>query len=194
MATATKQRVDYAELVDSLEKDDRRNANKLLEEVYPRLVEYLQVTMGAKVMIAEECVQQAISDVYEQIKKGNIRERNYILSYLMTACRNEYIKFKKKEGRFIYDEDSFRYVSEPAEQIENLIDEDRKRLLYECLDELDEESRKFMLYFIKNPDTTTKKAANHFQLTGANVRTRKSRLTQKLHEAYKRKSEQTMRI
>jgi len=194
MSTAKKQRVDYAELVDSLENDDRRKADQLLEEVFPRLVEYLQITMGAKVLTAEECVQQAISDVYEQVKKGNIRERNYILSYLMTACRNEYIKYKKKEGRFVYDEDVFRHVSEPAEQIESLIDEDRKKILYECLNELDEESRKFMLYFIKNPDTTTKKAANHFQLTGANVRTRKSRLTQKLHQAYKRKSAQAIRI
>jgi len=78
-------------------------------------------------------------------------------------------------------------LADPAEQFQNLMDKDRQRILEACLDELREKSRTFIEYFIDKPDATTKEASAHFDLTGANVRTKKSRILSRLHHCFKRK-------
>lgn len=72
--------------------------------------------------------------------------------------------------------------------MQNLLDKERQRILEECLDELKEKSKKFIKYFIDKPDSTTEEASAEFDLSGANVRTRKSRILSRLHHCYKRKS------
>lgn len=182
-------RVDYSELVEALAEGDGQKANRLLEELVPRLREYLRVVMGADERAAAECVQQAFLDVFEQIKKQKIRENKYIFSYLLKACRHEYLRYQKQQNRFSYEEATIEQILEPADQIRNLLDQERQAILSECLDELDEESREFIVYFIDKPDTTTKEASNRFNLSSANVRTKKSRITSRLHDCYRRKSE-----
>jgi len=181
-------RVDYSELVDALLSGQDQKANELLYEIIPRLEEYLRVVMGAGDRSARECVQQAFLDVYEQIRKNNIKEEKYIFSYLLKACRHEFLRYKKNQHRFLYEADTTHEGVEPARQIERLIDKERHQLLKQCLNELDEESKEFITHFLKNPDTSTDEAGKHFKMTSANVRTKKSRITSKLHECYKRKS------
>ncbi len=183
-----KPRLDYSELVISLLNGEQRRAEKLMEELIPKLEEYLRVVMGANKQAAEECAQQAFMNVYEHIMANKIKVPKYILSYLLRACKNEYIRYQNNEKRYLNSEDTFHQMAEPAQQIESLVDEERKALLKECLSELDPESREFISFFLKNPDASTKDASKHFNLTGGNVRTKKSRLTKQLHKAYKQKS------
>ncbi|MEX0648125.1 MAG: sigma-70 family RNA polymerase sigma factor [Balneolaceae bacterium] len=181
-------RVDYSELVNTLNSGDELKASVLLKEVIPRLVEYLQVTMSSEYNTARECVQQAMLNVYEQIRKDNIRQPQYIFSYLMRACRNEYINYQKTSKRYTNGDSEFQGMVEPATQIDNLIDEERQKLLKECVNELDEDSRSFMLYFLEHPDSSTKQASRIFKISEANVRTKKSRLIRQLHSMYLVKS------
>jgi RNA polymerase sigma factor (sigma-70 family) len=183
-----KPRLDYSELVISLLNGEQRRAEKLMEELIPKLEEYLRVVMGANKQAAEECAQQAFMNVYEHIMANKIKVPKYILSYLLRACKNEYIRYQNNEKRYLNSDDTFHQMVEPAQQIESLVDEERKALLKECLSELDPESREFISFFLKNPDASTKDASKHFNLTGGNVRTKKSRLTKQLHKAYKQKS------
>jgi len=187
--TTTSPRLDYSELVVTLLDGENRRADKLMEELIPKLEDYLKVVMGSDESTAKECAQQAFLNVYEHIMQNKIKVPKYVLSYLLKACRNEYIRYRKNENRFAYDEDVSSHMVEPAKQVEKLIDEERKQVLQTCLDELDEESRKFITYFMTNPDATTKEACKHFKLTSANVRTKKSRLVKQLHEAYKKKAD-----
>lgn len=181
-------RIDYSELVIALQSGDDHKANQLLSEVMPRVIEYLCAVMSAEHSDAQECAYQAFSDVLEQIKKGNIKKKEYIFSYLLTTARNEYIRFSKKEKRFTsHPEDEF-YQVEPAQQIENLVEEERMQILEECLKELDSDSRRLIRYFLKHPDAPVKEIGKKFGLTYANIRTKKSRLTHRLHHCYKRKS------
>lgn len=187
-------RLDYSELVISLLNGEQRRADKLMQELIPKLEEYLRVVMGANKEAAEECAQQAFMNVYEHIMANKIKVPKYILSYLLRACKNEYIRYQNNEKRYLSSEDTFNEMAEPASQIQNLMDEERKQLLKECLDELDPESHEFITYFLKNPDASTKEASRHFNLTGGNVRTKKSRLTKHLHEAYKRRAKKAHSI
>jgi len=182
-------RVDYSELVEALHEGEEKKANNLLLEIIPRLVEYLEVVMGANKKEARECVQQAFLDVFEQIRNNNIEQNKYIFSYLLKASRHEYLRYTKNQHRFIFEFDSLGETVEHAEQIENLLEEERYQILKDCLENLDSESREFISYFIKHPDATTKQASKYFKLTEANVRTKKTRITQWLHVCYKMKAE-----
>lgn len=180
-----KSRVDYSALVGYIQEDNTRSINRLLEEIIPKLVEYLQVTVAATEDIARECVQQAFLNVYERILNGKLNEPKSLLSYMMQTARNEYLNLCRKNGRVVNDEYISNTVSEPAEQIERLIDQERKEILFECIEELDEESQMFILYFINHPDATTHEASGYFGMSEANVRTKKSRITHRLHTLYK---------
>lgn len=181
-------RVDYSELVHALQENEQGQANELLEELLPRLVDYLEVTMNADKNEAEDCVHAAYVRVHEKILKDKIRNKKYIFSYLLQACRNEYIHYTNKQHRFVSQEDDEpNYLTKPAEQIENLMDEDRQRILSECLEELREWSRMFIEYIFDRPETTTKQLSKRFEISGANVRTRKSRILSRLHHCFKRK-------
>lgn len=182
-------RVDYSELVVALQNNRDGKANQLLQELLPRLMDYLKVTMNADEQDAEECVHQAFLNVFEQIRQDNIRKEKYIFMYLIRACRHEYIRYAKEKHKFNYPiEDHDTHLVKPAEQFENLLEEERQLILEECLEELQPKSRRFIEYFIDKPDATTKQASKHFNITGANVRTRKSRILSQLHHCVKRKS------
>ncbi len=184
-------RLDFSELVTAIQENDKAKANSILEEVMPRLKDYLKVTMNAAEQDAEECIHNAFLSVYEQILKDNIRKEKYIFSYLISACRNEYIAYSKSQHRFESTpiEDNREHLVSPAEQVENLLDQDKQRILKACLDTLEEDNRTFIRYFIDKPDATTKEASRHFDITGANVRTKKSRIISRLHHCVKRKWE-----
>lgn len=190
MSATSSARVDYSEVVSYLKKQEWNQTSQLLRELLPRLEEYLKITMGATVEEAKESVQRAFLNVYEQILKEKLREPKALLSYMMRACRNEYITYMRDQKRYGYSYDdalSNQFVV-PAKQISNLVDQERMEVLEQCLNELDKESCEFMTYLIANPDTTTKEASAYFGMSEANVRTKKSRLTKQLHEMYVSKS------
>ncbi|PKD44830.1 RNA polymerase sigma factor [Rhodohalobacter barkolensis] len=187
MSISAKRRVDYSALVDYIQEENIRKTNHLLEEMIPKLVEYLQVTVAATEESAKECVQQAFLNVYERILGGKLNDPKSLLSYMMMTARNEYFNQYRKNGRLISDEFVTSSISEPAEQIDRLVEQERKELLFECIGELDDESQMFILYFINHPDCTTKEASDYFSLSEANVRTKKYRITHQLHSLFKMK-------
>ncbi|GAB5409490.1 MAG: hypothetical protein BalsKO_18550 [Balneolaceae bacterium] len=65
----SKTRVDYSELVDALQQGDDSKSGELINEIMPRLEDYLVVVMSAERNAAKECVQQAFLDVFEQVKR-----------------------------------------------------------------------------------------------------------------------------
>ncbi len=181
------QRVDYSDLVEALRYGDEETANQLLKEVMPRLEDYLRVVMSASPIEAKECAHQAFLEVFERIREDKILESKYIFSYLITTSRHTFLHYKKSQHRFAFDLDEQRHRVEPAVQIEALIDEERKQILEECLDELDPDDKALISYMLANPDATTREISKKFGLSAANVRTKKSRLTHRLHHSFKRK-------
>ena len=188
MSVQAKQRVDYSALVNYIQQENVRKVNHLLEELIPKLVEYLQVTLAATEEAAKECVQQAFLNVYERIVDGKLKDPKSLLSYMMMTSRNEYFNQYKKNKRYVDSEYITESEFEPASQIDRLVDRERKELLFECIEELDDDSQIFILYFINHPDATTREASEYFDLSEANVRTKKYRVTHQLHSLYKMKA------
>ncbi|TYP92551.1 RNA polymerase sigma factor, sigma-70 family [Fodinibius salinus] len=188
MATS---RSDYSELIEAIKQNKHDRTNELLQDITSRLRDYLQVVMSADKVTADEVTQRALLEVYERIEADKIQDSRSIYSYLLRTTRNEFLQFKREQG-FLntpLDEAEDHFV-DPAEQFQNLLDEERQQILEICMDELKERSRKLIDYFFDNPDTTTKEASEEFGISGANVRTRKSRILSRLHECYKRKRQQ----
>ena len=172
---------DYSPLVDSIQQGDKTETNRLLSEVVPKLIEYLIYGLGASKEAAEDCAQQTVLKVLEQIRRKKIRQKNAIFSYLITTCRHEYLRYRRKEKRYMPDESINEHTCEPAEQASKLLHREKQQLLKECINELDPESKEFIVHFLIYPDTSTAEAARHFNLSESNVRTRKSRITHQLH-------------
>ncbi|MEX1011956.1 MAG: sigma-70 family RNA polymerase sigma factor [Balneolaceae bacterium] len=179
---------DYSELVTALEQGDEKRANELLKEVIWRLKDYLTVVLGAPESEAEECAHQAFLAVFERIRDGKIRDPKTIFSYFLTSARNEYFRVSRGMQRFDHLEEPYSNLIEPAQQVERLLDEERQRILEECLQELDGEAREFITWYLAHPDADTQVAATRFGISHANSRTRKSRITSRLHDCVKRKS------
>ncbi len=182
--SAKRARVDYSTLVKYLQAQETRKANELLEEVLPKLVEYLRVTMGADHTTAEECVQQAFLNVYERILGDKIRDPKSILSYMMQASRNEYLSYRDKNKKYTDLPVAHDPIVEPAEQVELLIDRERKQAIKDCMRKLDRESREFILYFFENPGVRSRQVAKKFNTTEANVRIKKHRIINQLNQMY----------
>lgn len=182
-------RVDYSELVTAIQSGKERRANELLEELIPRLVDYLRIGMRAPEERAREAVQQALLNVLEKIRQEKIRHHRTIFRYLIRACRNEYLYQSGYDQRFDPESEPEEVMATPAEQLQSLISEERQRILTDCMEELDSESRELIQHYFDQPDTTTRETSRLFGLSEANVRTRKSRIIARLHACFKHRSE-----
>lgn len=183
-------KVDYTDLVEALKNGDDSRVDSMLSLIVGRLEQYLCIVMSADEIDAKECVQQTFADVFEQVRQDKIKEPKFFFSYLLTSCRNEYVRYMKRKHKFKYDDESLNLRVQPEEQFENLLEKERTLILKQCLDELQGDAKEFIIYFIDKPDTHSEVVGQKFNLTEANVRTKKHRILARLHHCYKRKSTQ----
>lgn len=173
----------------AVEERNKAQIDAYVSDVMPRLVEYLMITFGADQVVARECVQQAFVSVLERIAAGTVADDANLTAYLMIIARNEYFAHLKNEhrsGSAVFQE---MFYTEPAQQIEALIDEERQRILAWCLDTLDSRSRELISYVFKRPDASLLKVSKVFGVSPVNIRTRKSRIISKLADCYQKKSQ-----
>lgn len=171
-----------------MQQDDRTKASRLLKGLIPQLQTYLETVMNASGDDAEEAVHRAFLKTYEKIMKDKIRDKTYIFKYLLRASRNEYLRLCEDYDRYISDADETpENIASPAEQISNLMDEDRQQILEACLNKLPKESRRYISYILDHPGATTKSLSARFNISEANVRVRKSRIISDLSYCVRKK-------
>jgi len=172
---------DYSGLIDAILRDDRAAVDDLSSDLMKRVIIYLRIRMGAPESIAEECAYQAFSDVFEMIRNDRISDRKSIFKYFLTASRNEYLRFKKIEQRSDMDPSfSENILPEPAQQLQNLIDEERQKLLKKCLQQLSDSNRSFIMTFFSSSSVNLIEISEKFNFSYAKTRTLKTRIMQEL--------------
>ena len=179
--------MDYSELVEALNRGDKKKADKILKHMLPRLVKYLQIRMGASKSDAEDCVQYSMERALEVLQNDKLKNADHVFSYLISTCRNNYLKSLEKRREVNYDEIPETEFNNPN-QIRSLLDKERTRILEECLDELKKMYRDFIEYWFKYPDSDADVVADHFDISVNNVWTRKHRVLKKLNKCYEEKS------
>ncbi len=154
----------------------------------PNLKKYLIVVLDAPPGDAEEAVYRAFLNTYEKIMQDEITNKKYIYKYLLRACKHEYIRLSKYQVRFANSpNDSLETANTPAQQVEKLLDEDRQRILEECLQKLPEKSREFITYILHNPEATTRSLSEFFDISEVNARVKKSRIIRDLSDCVQKK-------
>lgn len=173
--------------MQAVESDDREKVESFATEMLPRIIEYLKVTVRANDSHAKECAQESFSIVLERIANKNFNPEANVVAYLLVTARNEYFSLLKREyreGSAVFQE--MFYVEAP-EQLDLLVEEDKQRVLRECLNILDSRSKDLITYMFKRPDASFLKISNVFGISPLNVRTRKSRIINRLSDCVKRK-------
>lgn len=179
--------MDYSQLVTALRDNDSSKANELIKALMPRLMSFLRIHMNASREDAEDCAQEALLSIIETIKEDKLREPEHLMSYLLSTCRNNYLKVQDKNHNRLYDmvEDDQQTV---APQLEAIFDEEQQQILEHCLKQLKKKYREFMIYWFEHPGAHAEKVASRFNISVNNVWTRKHRLIKKLNECYRKKS------
>lgn len=178
---------DYSALVYAIQEGNEKQVRDLLEELLDRLIDYVRVRFRTDDSVAQEVVQQVITIAIQQINDDKIRKPESIFSYLLRSCRREYYRLYRDVGKFESVEESNDAMTAPPGQYDGLLDEERQRILEECLEELENKEYDFMEYVIDKPEASTIDLSEQFDVTEANARTLKYRLIKKLNKCVGRK-------
>lgn len=178
--------MDYSELMTAIEENDSEKVNKLLGELRPRLLAFLRIHMNADEADAQDCAQETLMASLDIIKEDRIDDPDQVVSYLLSTCKNIYLKMLQKRREKSIDEVSESQLQAPR-QLQSLLNEEQKRLLKWCMDQLKKEYQNFMEYWFTHPDAHAESVAERFNISVSNVWTRKHRLIKKLNECYREK-------
>jgi RNA polymerase sigma factor (sigma-70 family) len=173
--------------VKAVKTENRAVIEDYSARVVPMVTEYLMVALKANKFHAEECSHHAFSVVLDRIKNNSIDDQTSVVSYLVTTARNQYFNMLKneiREGSAILQE---QYYQDSEEQIQSLLDEERTKILEQCLGNLDEKARVYIQYVMKHSDYSMLKIGKIFGISPENARTKKSRIVRQLSDCVRKK-------
>ena len=180
--------MDYSELVAAINNNDTEKINTLMKGIRPRLLAFLRIHMNASETDAQDISQDAMLTTLEVIREGRLKEPKQVVKYMLSICRNTYLKEQKKHRTTSLDQAEELTPKQSPRQLESLLDQEQSRLLKWCLEQLKDDHREYIQYWLKHPGMHTQRVADHFKISVNNAWTRKHRLIKKLSECYKKKS------
>lgn len=181
--------MDCSDLYEAIRTGDDEQVNRLIPHLQKVLNKYLRSTMQADVNDAKDCVQQAFLFTIQKIRSDQINDPSSLFYYLLRACRNHYLRMIRHDDLSIEDS-TLDYAITPATQINTLVSKEKKRILHECLDELNENHRNFIDYWMSHPGSEASVVSRKFNISINNVWTRKHRIIKLLNECYQKKIDQ----
>ncbi len=180
--------MEYSELAAAFSENNTSKINSLLAKLRPRLIRFLHIHMNASLEDAEDCTQDALLISLETIREGKMRDTEYLVSFLLSTCRNNYLNLQNKRKPRLTGQDPDKTLQPPG-QLSELLDKEKKDILAQCLEKLSDNYRSFINYWFSNPDSEAEKAAVYFKMSVENVWTKKHRIIKKLNLCYQKKIE-----
>ena len=173
--------MDYSELVYSVKRGDMQTANKMCGEAIPILKKYLISTVSASPEDAEDAVQKMFEYVIPKIQNNEIKSPSGLLSYMLSGARHSYYKIVRD-----FDLDKYGAMEEDlvteANQVWNLVNEDRETILEKCIESLKGHYRELIKFLFDHPEAEATEIAEYFDISQSNAWTRKHRVIQQLNE------------
>ncbi|HKJ45110.1 MAG TPA: sigma-70 family RNA polymerase sigma factor [Balneolales bacterium] len=179
--------MDFSELYEAIKSDDQQAINDSVTKLFPVLMSYLRVNMHADSEDAKDCIQQALLHTTEKIREDKIRNPSKLYYYLIRSCKNIYLRMNTYTNISIEDNNK-DYAIDPPKQLDELLDEEKQRILSHCLEQLDPNHRDFINYWFENPDIDASSVARHFDISLSNAWTRKHRIIKILNKCYEKNS------
>lgn len=174
--------MDYSDLVEAVQNGDERTVNQRCADAVPVIRAYLVANLNASKEDAEDAVQRMFEYVFPKIQNGEIAKPSALLSYMLTGARHSYFKILNKYGSYESLDDFKDLQVSEADQIENLVNEEKKSILKRCMDRLRDHYRSLMEFSFANPEAETKDIAERFDISISNAWARKHRATNELED------------
>ena len=178
--------MEYSELIKAIEAQDQPKVETYSESLRKVLFHFLIVRLGASKEDAEDSAQNAMLSIISRIKDDLIQHPDALLSYAFTTARNDYLKRQDKMTE-VLDENIDQTMGSKGDQLSSLIDHEKKKLLEECVGELNSDHRSYMQFWFTNPGMDADEVANHFQISVNNAWTKKHRIIKLLKDCFKTK-------
>ncbi len=177
--------MDYSKFVSAVLENDEEKLNELSDVIFRVLIKFLMVRMDARSEDAEDSAQNALMLVIEKIRNDKLKNPDTLIYYLFTTAKNDYLKqlSKKKESNYEEIPNSF---SEKADQLENLLDEERLNVLNYCMKKLKKDYYDYISYWFEHPGDEAVAVASHFGISVNNAWTKKHRILQILKECVRK--------
>ncbi|MCW9705588.1 RNA polymerase sigma factor [Fodinibius salsisoli] len=179
--------MDYSELVTAINNNDTRKINKLIDLIRPRLIAFLCIHMNAGEADAKDIAQDSLIIAIETIEEDELREPQQVIKYMLSICKNRYLKYLKKQKK-ISATDISKHQEQGPNQLQALLNKEQMRLLRLCLQQLKKKHQQFMQFWFDHPDAHTNRVAEKFEISVSSAWTRKHRLIKRLNKCYQKKS------
>lgn len=179
--------MDYSDLVEAVLNGDEQTVNQRCADAIPVIRAYLVANLNASKEDAEDAVQRMFEYVFPKILNGEIAKPSALLSYMLTGARHSYLKIINKYGNYESLDDYDNLQISRADQIRNLVNEEKKSILKKCMNRLREHYRSLMEFSFGNPDAETKDIADRFDISISNAWARKHRATKELEDCIRSK-------
>lgn len=185
--------MDIDRFYQAVENNDDREISRFADYFIPRISDYLQAVCGAPRHLANEAATQTFNDITQKLFTSDANISKDLLNYMLISARNDYVRISKRDQKYEAVEnlspesDTFQA---PADQINNMIDEEKKRLLRICIKKLDHKSRYFILYVMKYPALSILEVAGKLNYSYDNARKKKSKIVLNLQKCIEELSSQ----
>ncbi|HKJ30827.1 MAG TPA: sigma-70 family RNA polymerase sigma factor [Balneolales bacterium] len=173
--------MDFEELYRAVKSDNQQEIDELINKIIPILMSYLRTTMRAPVEDAKDCIQDTLLHTIIKIRTDKIQKPSKLYYYMLTACRNLYLRMCDNPNISLEDSD-IEYAIHPASQLEALLDTEKQDILRECKKILSKRNQEYIEYWFENPDSEAIEVAEYFKISLSNAWTRKHRIIKKLNK------------
>lgn len=178
--------MDYSKFVGAVLEEDEEELSRIVKVISAVLIKFLLVRFRVTKQDAEDCAQNTLLIAIEKIRADKLNNPDSIISYLFITAKNEYFKLLSKQKEAGFAEPPDTYINEP-DQLNLLLDEEKKSILEKCMAALKPDFRKYIRYWFQNADSETAVVAEHFGISVSNAWTKKHRVINLLRECYEKK-------
>lgn len=177
--------MDYSRFVYAVQKNDVKELNAQVAVITAVLIKFLRVRLNATYHDAEDCAQNTLLLVIEKIKEDKLNNPDSIIYYLFTTAKHDYLKAQGKIKEPVYDDVPDSY-NEDGDQLYNILDDERQKVLKKCLGKLKPDLRTYISYWFENPRDEAAVVADHFGISVNNAWTKKHRILKILKQCYQK--------
>jgi len=151
---------------------------------------FLRSVYKAAPQLADDCAQNTFEKVYSGIKSGEIKDLDNVFGYCINSVKNEFLMARRKDSwnkEFDAEEAEDEGYIQPPDIFDVLSSKEREKALKSCIAQLKDKRRDLFLRILSLINTPEKEAAAKLNMSHAQYRTQKSRITSVLRDCVSQK-------
>ncbi|MAL18620.1 MAG: hypothetical protein CL670_13050 [Balneola sp.] len=178
--------MDYSKFVEAVLDRDENAITDQVNVITPVLIKFLTVRLDASIHDAQDCAQNTLLIAIEKIREDKITNPDYVINYLFTTAKHEYLKQLSKDREVNYEDLPEHHFDKP-DQLSRLLDDEKMSILTRCIEGLKADYRNYIEYWFQNPGYETSVVADYFGISVSNAWTKKHRVINVLKDCFEKK-------